>query len=64
MRLLDHAGVRARYAVWQRGNEIPGRDPDVWLCDDSGKVMCWYGYGDNRSPFGWFVDGRSKPRHL
>jgi len=64
MSKLDRNLVRARFAMWQRGQAIAGHDPDVWLKDAAGEPMCWYSYQDCRSPFGWDVDPNARPRRI
>ena len=45
-----------KLAVWDKGEEIPDYDPDVWRHDVYGKVMKFSDYGDRDSKFGWEID--------
>ena len=42
--------------VWNKGREIPGKDPDDVRQDACGTPMKKDDYGDRDSQFGWEVD--------
>lgn len=46
--------------IWNKGAEIPGKDPDRYREDKYGNPMFWDSYG-KRTAMGWEVD-HSKPK--
>lgn len=42
--------------VWDKGEEIPGRDPDTYRQDPCGRVMEKDEYGNTDSAYGWEMD--------
>ncbi len=43
-------------SVWQKGDEIPSRDKDVWRTDICGKIIKYSDHGDTNSGYGWEID--------
>lgn len=54
MGILDRASNLL--AVWEKGHEILGQDPDVWRRDDFDNVIRWGDHGNRDSDYGWEVD--------
>ncbi|MCR9171089.1 MAG: HNH endonuclease [bacterium] len=46
--------------VWNKGQKIRGKDPDLYRRDPAGNVMYKYSYG-KATPMGWEID-HSRPR--
>jgi len=46
--------------VWQKGEEIEGKNPDLYRRDKCGNEMYYHSYGDN-TPKGWVID-HSRPQ--
>ena len=42
--------------VWNKGREIPGKDPEVTRQDTCGTPMKKDDYGDRESDYGWEID--------
>lgn len=42
--------------VWNKGQQIYGRDPNIWRKDTCGATMQWSAYGNRNSAYGWEVD--------
>lgn len=54
---LREAGEELRKrAVWGRGKQISGSNPDEWRLDDYGNLLRFSAYGDTQSPYGWQID--------
>jgi 5-methylcytosine-specific restriction endonuclease McrA len=49
----DHATLSA---IWNKGQAIPGNDPNVFRRDFYGTWMQWSQYGNTSSQYGWEVD--------
>jgi 5-methylcytosine-specific restriction endonuclease McrA len=43
-------------AVWQKGQTLPGRDPDAYRTDKCGKVISWHAHGNTNQDTGWEID--------
>ena len=46
--------------VWEKGNKVRGKDPDLYRKDDEGNMMYKPSYGKS-SQMGWEID-HSKPQ--
>ena len=42
--------------VWEKGDIIPGYNPNTWRADQCGAPICWDEYGNRESDYGWEVD--------
>jgi hypothetical protein len=45
-----------RRIVWEKGQRVPGFDPNVVRRDSYGRLMLWDDYEDRASPYGWEID--------
>lgn len=43
-------------AVWRKGAEVSGYDPNTWRKDSCGRLIKFQDYGNTNSKNGWEVD--------
>jgi 5-methylcytosine-specific restriction endonuclease McrA len=43
--------------VWEKGEPVPGKEPDLYRLDSTGNIIYKPSYGKN-SPMGWEIDHR------
>ena len=43
-------------AIWNKGQEIAGFDPNIWRFDKFGNPIKYSEYGNRQSKFGWEFD--------
>lgn len=48
--------VNRIYAVWIKGNPIPGYSSNEWRSDHNGRAMNYNQYGNRESQYGWEID--------
>lgn len=41
--------------VWEKGEIVPGKDPDLYRYDAAGNMIFWHSYGKD-SKMGWQID--------
>lgn len=54
--LLEKYRQTLKDDVWQKGEIIRGKSPDVWRRDASGIAIKYGDYGDRDSKYGWEID--------
>ena len=47
---------RHKCAVWNKGHQVLGYDPDVFRKDDIGYWICYADYDNRQSEYGWQID--------
>jgi 5-methylcytosine-specific restriction endonuclease McrA len=49
--------------VWEKGQIVPGNDPNVWRKDECGAWIGRTQYGNRNSQYGWEIDHITPEAH-
>jgi len=60
---MSEWSIEEKLVVWDRGEQVSDRDPNVWRKDECGAWIKHSDYGNQDSMYGWQIDHITSQDH-